>query len=165
MSASYSSLLLSAPMRVRLSTLGSMMPPTPARCDIVSPSEHSPPGDRLCDPHCRGSLSRICFLFQQIEFGLPYPSDNLRLLELSLEGRGLDAQTGPLQGVPLEQDHHLPRVIGVSEDTHPAAAGVFASLGVEDFPPTRVISDLVPLEQIGHDRSPPSRRPQMRVDL
>ena len=90
-----------------------------------------------------------------------------RLFELSAKGRGLEAPTGVLQGVPLEQDHHLLWVFGVSEDARPEAPRVLASLDVcaEDLPPTSVISDLVPLEQVWHGRSPPYRPAPVRINL
>src|SRR5215210_2614775 len=115
----------------------------------------------------RGSVRRLRLLFEQVELGLPLPPTNPGLLELSVQGQRRDATTGPLQGVPLEQDHHLLRVFGVSEDARPEAPGFLTSLGVgvEDLPPEQVISDLVPLEQVGHDRSPPSRRAPVRVNL
>jgi hypothetical protein len=98
---------------------------------------------------------------------LPSPPANPGLVELSAQGRGLDALTGALKGVPLEQDHHLLRVFGVSEDARPEAPGGLPAVGVcvEDLPPTSVISDLVPLEQVGHGPCPPSQPAPVRINL
>src|SRR5215204_2372204 len=45
-----------------------------------------------------------------------------RLLELSPQSRGLHAPPGALQGIPLQQDHHLLllRILSVAQDAPPA---------------------------------------------